>query len=69
MISSNCTAYLQSLDIGINKSFKAHLSDLIEEYISNPINYNSNGKLQKMDVDVMTQWIRDAADRISEEAI
>ena len=61
MVSSNCTAYLQSLDIGVNKSFKTHLSNQIELYIEDPANYSNNGKLKKMDIDTMTQWIRSAA--------
>lgn len=68
MISSNCTAYLQSLDIGVNKSFKSHLSNQIEEYISDPTNY-TNGKLRKMDIDTMTNWIKSAANQITSETI
>ena len=61
MVSSNGTAYLQSLDIGVNRSFKAHLSNEIEEYITNESNY-ANGKLKKMDLETMTQWVIDAVE-------
>ena len=69
MVSSNCTAYLQSLDIGVNKSFKSHLSNKIEEYIENTSNYNANGKLKKMDIDTMTSWIKFAADLVSKDTV
>ena len=68
MVSSNCTAYLQSLDIGVNKSFKAHLSNKIEEYITEPSNYINN-KLKKIDLETMTGWIRSAADLLTKTTI
>ncbi len=69
MISSNCTSYLQSLDIGVNKSFKAHLSNKIEDYIGDTSNYNNNGRLRKMDLDTMTLWIRSAVNEITKETV
>ena len=35
-------AHLQSLDIGVNRSFKAHLSNKIEEYITTKSKYEND---------------------------
>ena len=55
---------MQSLDIGVNRSFKSHLSKSIEEYICDNSNYDSNGKLTKMTINQMTTWIGDASNQI-----
>ena len=69
MISSNCTSYLQSLDIAVNRSFKSHLSKLIEEYIVDSSNYLANGKLKKMSIEQTTNWVKCASQLITKKTI
>eukprot|EP00834_Sanchytrium_tribonematis_P005958 NODE_399_length_8099_cov_0.731375.p4 type:complete len:231 gc:universal NODE_399_length_8099_cov_0.731375:7527-6835(-) len=68
MIPANCTAYLQTLDVSINRSFKSRMSDKIEEYMYFNDNW-SNGKLKKFSIELMTGWIKEILSSFSQTQI
>ena len=61
MIPGGLTAYVQAGDIGIYKSFKDSLSDLIKKWKeSDEVQYTRSGNPKKPSDDVVCQWVESA---------
>ncbi|KAI5152339.1 hypothetical protein ENBRE01_2753 [Enteropsectra breve] len=58
MIPSGTTAYLQSLDIVINKPFKDYLREEINEFIEFRQERNARGNLVKSKIEEVINWVK-----------
>jgi transposase-like protein len=69
MIPAGTTSYLQSLDVCINRPFKHHLRQSIDEYLLHPQARNARGNLVKPDLPTVCSWISSAWAAITKEQV
>ncbi|KAI5151729.1 hypothetical protein ENBRE01_2341 [Enteropsectra breve] len=69
MIPYGTTAYLQSLDIAINKPFKDYLREETNEFIEFRQERNARGNLIKPKIDEVSNWVRKAWSKITPEIV
>src|SRR5689334_12930884 len=62
MIPSGCTAYIQSLDIVINKPFKDYIREEINLFVAKEQQRNEKGNLIKHSCQQVCKWIKCAWD-------
>ena len=58
MIPAGMTAYLQTLDIAINKPFKDHLCTEVNDYIENRMERNQRGNF--------VNWVKNSWHKITD---
>ena len=63
------TAYLQSLDIAVNKPFKDHLRVEINEYIENRMVRNQRGNFLKPNLNEVVKWVKISWHKTTEECV
>ncbi|KAI5154345.1 hypothetical protein ENBRE01_3367 [Enteropsectra breve] len=69
MIPSGTTAYLQSLDIAINKPFKDYLREEINEFIEFRQERNARENLKKPKIEEVSNWVRKTWSKITPEIV
>ncbi|KAF6362058.1 R3H domain containing 1 [Rhinolophus ferrumequinum] len=69
MIPAGMTAYLQTLDIAINKTFKDHLRMEINEYIENRMERNQHGNFVKPSLQEVVTWVKNSWDKITDSCV
>ncbi|XP_069816622.1 uncharacterized protein [Dendropsophus ebraccatus] len=69
MIPAGMTAYLQTLDIAINKPFKDHLRAEINDYIENRMERNVRGNFVKPRLPEIVNWVKNSWDKITDTCI
>lgn len=60
MIPAGMTAYLQTLDIAINKPFKDHLHMEINDYTKNRMKRNQHGNFVKPSLQEVMTWVKNS---------
>ena len=65
MIPAGMTAYLQTLDITINKPFKDHLCKEINDYIKNRMIRNDCGNFVKPKLEKIVTWVANSWNKIT----
>ncbi|XP_034967923.2 pogo transposable element with KRAB domain [Zootoca vivipara] len=69
MIPAGMTAYLQTLDIAINKPFKDHLRMEINDYIENRMTRNQRGNFVKPNLQEVVNWVKNSWDKITDSVV
>lgn len=69
MIPAGMTAYLQTLDIAINKPFKDHLRTEINEYTENRLERNQRGNFVKPKLLEVVTWVKNSWDKITDSCV
>lgn len=70
MIPGGLTSMLQPLDVCLNKPFKDRLRQIWTEWMtSGSVKTTKGGNLQKPDITLVCQWVKDAWDSIPNEMI
>ncbi|KAM5140546.1 uncharacterized protein ACMZJ9_014416 [Mantella aurantiaca] len=69
MIPAGMTAYLQTLDIAINKPFKDHLQIEVNDYIENRMDRNQGGDFVKPKLQEVVTWVKNSWDKITESCV
>ncbi|ESN93037.1 hypothetical protein HELRODRAFT_165193 [Helobdella robusta] len=69
MIPAGMTAYLQTLDIAINKPFKDYLRLEINDYIENRMSRNKNNNFVKPNLQEAVSWVRNAWGKITDSCV
>jgi transposase-like protein len=69
MIPSGTTAYLQSLDIVINKPFKDNVRASVNDYIKHRAVRDVRGKMVKPPLDEVVSWVRTAWESIDGDTV
>lgn len=69
MIPGGMTAYLQSLDLVINKPFKDRLRNEINDYIENRMQRNVRGNFMKPGLDEIISWVVKSWNSISDSCV
>ena len=64
MIPAGMTAYLQTLDIAINKPFENQLRMEINDYIENRMIRNDRGNFVKPKLDEIVTWVANSWNKI-----
>nr|KAF6309698.1 hypothetical protein mPipKuh1_009148 [Pipistrellus kuhlii] len=69
MIPAGMTAYLQTLDIAINKPFKDNLRMEINDYIENRMERNQRGNFVKPKLQEVVTWVKNSWEKITDSCI
>lgn len=69
MIPAGMTAYLQNLDIAINKPFKDHLRLEINDYIENRMTRNQHGNFVKPSLQEIVIWLKNSWDKTTDSVV
>lgn len=69
MIPAGMTAYLQTLDIAINKPFKDFLRQEINDYIQHRLDRNQRGNFVKPSIQEVATWVKNAWAKIPAETV
>ena len=69
MIPAGMTAYLQTLDIAINKPFKDHLRMEINDYIENRMTRNQRGNFVKPGLQEVVIWVKNSWEKITDSVV
>ncbi|ESN90887.1 hypothetical protein HELRODRAFT_182465 [Helobdella robusta] len=69
MIPAGMTAYLQTLDIAINKPFKDYLRLEINDYIENRMSRNKNNNFVKPNLQEVVSWVRNAWGKVTDSCV
>lgn len=69
MIPAGMTAYLQTLDIAINKPFKDHLRMEVNDYIENRMERNQRGNFVKPCLQEVVTWVKKSWDKITDSCV
>nr|KAF6382516.1 hypothetical protein mPipKuh1_008878 [Pipistrellus kuhlii] len=69
MIPSGIMAYLQTLDIAINKPFKDNLRMEINDYIENRMERNQLGNFVKPKLQEVVTWVKNSWEKITNSCI
>ncbi|KHJ41118.1 centromere binding protein B, DNA binding protein [Trichuris suis] len=69
MIPAGMTAYLQTLDIGINKPFKDNLRIEINYYIENKMERNQRGNFMRPTLQDVATWVKNSWDKITDSCV
>ena len=69
MISAGMTAYLQTLDIAINKPFKDNLHIKINHYIEDRMERNQRGNFGKTKLQEAVTWVKNSWEKITDSCI
>uniref|UniRef100_A0A803JQY6 HTH CENPB-type domain-containing protein n=1 Tax=Xenopus tropicalis TaxID=8364 RepID=A0A803JQY6_XENTR len=69
MIPAGMTAYLQTLDIAINKPFKDNLRMEINDYIENRMERNQRGNFVKPKLQEIVTWVKNSWEKITDRCI
>jgi len=63
-IPAGMTAYLQTLDIAINKPFKDHLHIVVNDYFENRMERNQLGNFVKPSLKEFVNWVKNSWHKI-----
>ena len=66
MIPAGMTAYLQTLNIAINKPFKDHFRTAINDYIENRMEKNQRGNFVKPSLQEDVSWVKNSWSKITD---
>ena len=71
VIPAGLTKFSQPLDISVNKSFKSHLKQHWEDWISNSDNhsYTNSGRTRRVSYTEICKWILESFEAVSTECI
>ncbi|XP_060124346.1 general transcription factor II-I isoform X2 [Zootoca vivipara] len=69
MIPAGMTAYLQTLDIAINKPFRDYLHMEINDYIENRMARNQRGNFVKPSLQEVVMWVKNSWDKITDSVV
>jgi len=69
MIPAGMTAYLQTLDIAINKPFKDYLRVEINDYIENRMERNVRGNFVKPRLPEIVNWVKNSWNKITNTCV
>ncbi|CDW57513.1 Trypsin and DDE 1 domain containing protein [Trichuris trichiura] len=69
MIPAEMTAYLQTLDIGINKPFKNNLRSEVNSYIENKMERNQRSNFTRRWLEDVVNWMKNSWDKITDSYV